>query len=103
MPSIINGLFAGRSGIASHGLAIAVVGDNIANSSTIGYKASRAEFEDLIAGGNAPGRTVGSGSAVGKVSSSFEQGTLEATGKPLDLAALGSPSLRAARRAGACR
>ncbi len=90
MASIVNGLFAGRSGIASHGLAIAVVGDNISNSSTIGYKASRAEFEDLIAGGNSAGKTVGSGSAIGKVSTSFEQGTLESTGRPLDLAVDGN-------------
>lgn len=90
MASIVNGLFAGRSGIASHGLAIAVVGDNISNASTIGYKASRAEFEDLIAGGNAPGKTIGSGSAIGSVSTSFEQGTLESTGRPLDLAVDGN-------------
>ncbi len=90
MPSIINGLFAGRSGISSHGAAIAVVGDNISNSSTIGYKASRAEFEDLIAGGQAAGRVVGSGSSISAVSTNFEQGTLEFTGKSLDLAVDGN-------------
>lgn len=86
MPSIINGLFAGRSGISSHGTAIAVVGDNISNSSTIGFKAARAEFEDLIAGGQTAGRVVGSGSSVSAVSPIFEQGTLELTSRPLDLA-----------------
>ena len=86
MPSIINGLFAGRSGIASHGTAISVVGDNISNSSTIGFKAARAEFEDLIAGGQTAGRVVGSGSSVSAVSPIFEQGTLELTSRPLDLA-----------------
>lgn len=86
MPSIVNGLFAGRSGIASHGTAIAVIGDNIANSSTIGYKASRAEFEDLIAGSQTTGRTIGSGSSTAGISTIFEQGTLEFTSRPLDLA-----------------
>ncbi len=86
MPSIINGLFAGRSGISSHGTAISVVGDNISNSSTIGFKAARAEFEDLIAGGQTAGRVVGSGSSVSAVSPIFEQGTLELTSRPLDLA-----------------
>ncbi len=90
MPSIINGLFAGRSGISSHGAAIAVVGDNISNASTIGYKAARAEFEDLVAGGQAAGRVVGSGSSVSAISASFEQGTLEFTGKSLDLAVDGN-------------
>lgn len=90
MPSIINGLFAGRSGISSHGQAIAVIGDNIANSSTPGYKASRAEFSDLIAGGQASGRTIGSGSQTSAVSAIMEQGTLEFTGRTLDLAVDGN-------------
>ncbi len=86
MPSIVNGLFSGRSGLASHGTAIAVVGDNISNSSTIGYKSSRAEFQDLIAGGQTAGKVVGSGSTTSAVSTIFEQGTLEFTNRPLDLA-----------------
>ena len=90
MPSIINGLFAGRSGISSHGQALAVIGDNIANSSTPGYKASRAEFQDLIAGGQASGRTIGSGSQTSAVSTIMEQGTLEFTGRTLDLAVDGN-------------
>jgi len=90
VPSIVNGLFAGRSGIQSHGSAIAVVGDNISNASTVGFKSSRAEFEDLIAGGNTSGKTIGSGSSIGAVSTIFEQGTLEFTGRPLDLAVDGN-------------
>lgn len=84
--SIVNGLFAGRAGISSHGSAIAVVGDNISNSSTIAYKSSRAEFNDLIAGGQTAGRTIGSGSQLSAVTSNFSQGTLEFTSRPLDLA-----------------
>ncbi len=94
MASIINGLFAGRSGISSHGQAIAVVGDNISNSSTIGYKASRAEFEDLMAGGGGAGQSggqaIGSGSGVSAVNSIFEQGSFESTGRTLDLAVDGN-------------
>jgi flagellar hook protein FlgE len=90
VPSIVNGLFAGRSGIASHGAAIAVVGDNISNSSTIGYKASRAEFEDLIAGAGAGSKTIGSGSSLASVTTVFEQGTFEFTGRALDLGIAGN-------------
>jgi flagellar hook protein FlgE len=90
VPSIVNGLFAGRSGIASHGAAIAVVGDNISNASTIGYKASRAEFEDLIAGEGGGGKTVGSGSSLAAVTTIFGQGTFEFTGRPLDLGIAGN-------------
>ncbi len=90
MPGIVNGLFAGRAGISSHGTAISVVGDNIANSSTVGYKASRTEFSDLLAGGQQPGKVVGSGSQVEAVTAVNEQGTFEFTNRPLDLGVDGS-------------
>ena len=89
-PSIVNGLFAGRSGISSHGNAIAVVGDNISNASTVGYKASRSDFEDIIAGGQTAGKVVGSGSSTSSVSTIFEQGSTEFTGRNLDLAVDGN-------------
>lgn len=90
MASIINGLFAGRAGIASHGSAIAVAGDNISNANTIGYKTTRAEFQDLLAGTGVVGRQFGSGSSISSVSTLFEQGTLEFTGRPLDLGISGN-------------
>lgn len=89
MPSIANGLFAGRAGINSHGIAIAVLGDNISNSNTTGFKAGRADFADLLAGnlgGGAGGLAVGSGSQVKSVKQIFSQGTLEFTGRGLDMA-----------------
>ena len=89
MPSIINGLFAGRAGISSHGNAISVAGDNISNASTPGFKTTRAEFQSLIAGDGVLGRQFGSGSSVAAVSTLFEQGTLEFTGRPLDLGVSG--------------
>lgn len=88
MPSIMNGLFAGRAGIASHGTAIAVLADNISNANTTGYKAARAEFTDMLAGnlGGGSGATVvGSGSTVNAVTQVFSQGTFEFTGRGLDL------------------
>ncbi len=90
MPSIINGLFSGRTGIASHGGAIAVVGDNISNANTVGYKAARSEFEDIVAGGQASGIVVGSGSQISAVNAIFSQGTLEFSGRALDLAVDGN-------------
>lgn len=90
MPSIINGLFSGRTGIASHGAAIAVVGDNISNANTTGYKSARSEFEDIVAGGQASGIVVGSGSQLSSVSTIFQQGTLEFSGRSLDLAVDGN-------------
>lgn len=67
MSSVINGLFSGRSGVTSHGIAISVIGDNISNANTVGFKAGRAEFEDLVSSGQASNRIVGSGSQIGSV------------------------------------
>ncbi|MCC6952953.1 MAG: flagellar hook protein FlgE [Deltaproteobacteria bacterium] len=88
MPSIVNGLFAGRGGIQSHGTAIAVLADNISNSNTIAYKASRAEFSDLVAGnlGGGGAAGVGSGSQISGITEVFSQGTFEFTGRGLDTA-----------------
>ncbi|MCS6962111.1 MAG: flagellar hook protein FlgE [Deltaproteobacteria bacterium] len=90
MSSVINGLFSGRSGVTSHGIAISVIGDNISNANTVGFKAGRAEFEDLVSSGQASNRIVGSGSQIGSVSKIFTQGTLESTGRQLDLAIAGN-------------
>lgn len=86
MPGIINGLFAGRSGLTSHGTAISVVGDNIANASTVGYKASRSEFADLLSAGQTAGKVVGAGSQIQAVTPINTQGTLDFTDRSLDLA-----------------
>ncbi|RMD85011.1 MAG: flagellar hook protein FlgE, partial [Candidatus Dadabacteria bacterium] len=72
--SIVSGLFAGRSGLNTHGQAMAVIGDNLANVNTIGHKAARVEFSDLIAG-QAGGIGSGIGSDVKAVTQVFEQGT----------------------------
>lgn len=71
-------------------MAISVAGDNISNANTIGFKANRASFEDIMAGEGILGRQVGSGSQVGNVQTIFEQGTLEFTGRPLDLGISGN-------------
>lgn len=86
MASIIDGLFAGRSGIASHGAAISVLSDNIANSNTTGFKQSRAEFADILAGSlsGGGGNISGSGSRVLGVTPILTQGSFEFTGRGLD-------------------
>lgn len=71
-------------------MAISVSGDNISNANTIGFKSSRASFEDIMAGEGILGKQVGSGSQIGAVQTMFEQGTLEFTGRPLDLGISGN-------------
>ena len=54
-----NALNTGVSGLITEGRALGVVGDNVANLNTVGFKQSRAIFEDVlggaVGGGNAPG------------------------------------------------
>lgn len=88
MPSIVDGLFSGRSGIQSHGTAISVLADNIANQNTTGFKAARADFVDLLAGtlgGGGGASSTGNGSSVSKITRILNQGTFESTGRGLDV------------------
>ena len=82
-------LSTSREGINVHGQAIAVVGDNISNASTTGYKASRAEFADLLADSANPSGTIvhsGCGATLQCVRTLHQTGIIENTGRSLDLA-----------------
>jgi len=94
-------LFAAVSGLRNHQLSLSVIGNNIANVNTIGFKTSRAIFQEMLsetlqgASRPAPGAAgtnpiqVGLGMAVGAVNSSFTQGQLQLTGNMLDMAVQG--------------
>ena len=87
--ALSSALFAGSSGLSSLGDTMQIIGDNIANVNTIGFKSSKADFQDLLSQSLSTmnGSTqVGSGSAIGDVSASFEQGSFETTGNATDLA-----------------
>lgn len=89
---ILSSLYTGVSGLTAQGEALSVIGDNIANANTVGFKASRAEFADVyskslkgILGGNQIGRGV----KLAAVSSILMQGNVDATEKATDLAISG--------------
>ena len=91
---MLNSMDAGVSGLKSHGKALSVTADNIANVSTMGYKANRANFGDLMVrsltvGGSVVNQ-VGVGSRVLNVQQMMLQGSLETTELPTDLAITGS-------------
>ncbi|WP_428035647.1 flagellar hook protein FlgE [Amphritea sp.] len=70
-----------------------VTGNNIANSSTIGFKASRTEFGDIYATavvGAGSSNVAGSGVTVTDIAQNFQAGTTEFTNNNLDLAINGS-------------
>jgi flagellar hook protein FlgE len=87
--TIGNSLWIGVSGLMAHGEAISTVGDNIANVSTVGFKRSRAMFNDLL-GGELNNSRLGGGVYLGGNQSIWQQGTLSQTGNPLDVGISGN-------------
>lgn len=84
--ALFGALSTGRSGLTNSGAALSVIGNNIANVSTVGFKGSRTEFADLISAeaGGEIGK-IGLGARIGAVRTLFTQGAIEATGRSLDL------------------
>lgn len=82
----------GLSGINSASRNLDVIGHNIANSNTVGMKASRAEFAELYASsiGTSGGVNSGIGVTVAKVTQLFTQGNVTVTGNDLDVAINGN-------------
>jgi flagellar hook protein FlgE len=89
---ILSSLYTGVSGLAAQGEALGVIGDNIANANTVGFKSSRAEFQDIIAKslkGLLGGNQIGRGVKIGAVNPILQQGNVDATEKATDLAISG--------------
>jgi flagellar hook protein FlgE len=102
---MMRSLFAGVSGLRNHQVSMDVIGNNIANVNTVGYKSSRVTFEEgfaqLLQGASRPpGATnsvsggvnpvqVGLGMNIGSIDLLFTQGSLESTGVNTDLAIQG--------------
>jgi flagellar hook protein FlgE len=87
--SLSSALFSGISGLSVLGNAMTVIGDNIANVNTVGFKASRVTFQDVLSQSVATtaGTTqVGRGTSLADISSSFAQGSFESTDSATDLA-----------------
>ena len=86
---ILTSMFTAVSGLSTYGNAMSVIGNNIANIGTVGFKSSRASFADLVSaslgGGSGTGQ-VGLGVFLNDVQTSFTQGSLSNTGNTLDLA-----------------
>ena len=99
--ALLNSLFAGVSGLKNHQSMMDVIGNNIANVNTIGYKGSRVTFSDtfnnLIKAGTNPSEDtggtnsfqIGLGMKVNSIDRNWNQGTFERTGITTDLALQG--------------
>jgi flagellar hook protein FlgE len=87
--SLTSSLFSGISGLTTLGNSLQIIGDNIANVNTLGFKASTFSFQDRLSQATATQAgtsQIGRGSAMGDISRSFEQGSFESTGNTTDLA-----------------
>ncbi|HPC46473.1 MAG TPA: flagellar hook protein FlgE [Deltaproteobacteria bacterium] len=87
--SISSSLFSGISGLSTHGNAMSVIGDNIANVNTIGFKSSRTTFQDVLAQSvatSAGTAQIGRGAALSAIDTLFQQGSFESTSNATDLA-----------------
>ena len=87
--SISSSLFSGISGLSTNGNAMSVIGDNIANVNTIGFKSSRTTFQDVLAQSVATSSgtsQIGRGAALSAIDTMFQQGSFESTSTATDLA-----------------
>ncbi len=89
--ALLTALSSGTTGLESASAQLSVVGDNIANANTVGFKAGRADFEDALSqsfiGSNGQ---IGLGSQIESVQKVLTQGALNATGVATDLALQGN-------------
>jgi flagellar hook protein FlgE len=82
----------GLSGLDAASQSLDVIGNNIANSNTAGFKSSTAEFADVYANSinGTSANQIGIGTRLADVSQQFTQGTVTVTNNPLDLAINGN-------------
>ena len=86
---ISSALYSGVSGLNTNSQAMSVIGNNLANTNTVGFKGSRTVFSDLLSStinGSGGSSQVGRGVSMSKVDQIFSQGTFESTESGLDVA-----------------
>ena len=95
---MMRALYTAATGMSAQQLNMDVIANNLANVNTVGFKRSRADFQDLLyqeirpagapvaQGAQSPtGLEVGLGVQPGSTETMFDQGTLQNTGNPLDV------------------
>ena len=99
---MMRSLYSGVSGLQNHQTRMDVIGNNISNVNTIGFKRGRVNFQDMISqqmqgaakptdelGGVNP-KEVGLGMTVAAIDNIFNQGNLQSTGVSTDIAIQGN-------------
>ncbi|MFM0043168.1 flagellar hook-basal body complex protein [Paraburkholderia sediminicola] len=82
----------GLSGLSASSSDLDVIGNNIANANTVGFKSGAAQFADMYANSvaTAVGNQVGIGTKLSEVQQQFSQGTITSTNQALDVAINGN-------------
>ena len=90
------GFQQGLSGLNAASRNLDTLGNNIANASTVGFKASQTQFSDVFANSlaGAGGLQIGIGTQVATVNQQFSQGNITGTNNPLDIAISGQGFFR---------
>lgn len=86
----------GLSGLNAASKNLEVIGNNVANASTVGFKQSRAEFADVYANSitGSGGSQIGIGTKLTNVAQQFTQGNISSTNNALDIAINGDGFFR---------
>lgn len=91
--SLSSSLYQGITGLQAHSEKISVIGNNLANVSTVGFKGANMHFEDVMSQDvftSAGVAQVGRGVRVAAIYSDFAQGSFESTTESTDMAIGGS-------------
>ncbi|MDX8389834.1 MAG: flagellar hook protein FlgE [Mariprofundaceae bacterium] len=88
---IYNALYTGASGLAAFGEAVRVIGDNIANVNSLGFKSQQVVFSDVLSQTVGVTRSnianqVGNGTRIGQITRDQQQGSIKNTTNPTDMA-----------------
>ena len=89
MAGLLGSMYTGNTGLQAASKGVGVVGDNIANTNTIGFKSSRIHFQEMLQEyivGASGVNQVGRGVQMQRIEKLFTQGALQFTGVPTDLA-----------------
>jgi flagellar hook protein FlgE len=87
--SISSSLYTALSGLSSHGTAMGIVGDNISNINTAGFKSSSPQFEDILGqslSGVTGSNQTGAGTNVQSININYTQGSFNTTDVTTDVA-----------------
>ncbi|HJW34448.1 MAG TPA: flagellar hook protein FlgE [Holophagaceae bacterium] len=96
--SLFSAFYSGLSGLATNANALNVIGNNLSNLNTVGYKGSSTTFRDIFSTslggvstqGNGNPIQFGLGVQINSVAQDFSQSSFQSTGNSLDMAVQGA-------------